>query len=81
MVRRSIRISTVNADSRPRERNTTTAVSSLIQRQEDQQAPKTDNRPHSGESVALAEVALYNDISPRHTRQKGETRQKDVRSY
>ncbi|KAJ1192432.1 hypothetical protein NDU88_001739 [Pleurodeles waltl] len=53
----SVRISTVNADSRPAS-GTTTAVSSLIRRPEDQEAATPDNRPRSGESVALAGMVL-----------------------
>ncbi|KAJ1180149.1 hypothetical protein NDU88_005373 [Pleurodeles waltl] len=53
----SVRISTVNADSRPAS-GTTMAVSYLIRRPEDQEAATPDNRPRSGESVALGGTVL-----------------------
>ncbi|KAJ1156402.1 hypothetical protein NDU88_009121 [Pleurodeles waltl] len=52
-VRRTVRVSTFTADSWPRKQDTTTAVSSLIQRPENQEATTPENRPRSGESHAL----------------------------
>ncbi|KAJ1124204.1 hypothetical protein NDU88_002665 [Pleurodeles waltl] len=53
-VGRTVRVSTFTADSWPRMRNTATAVSSPLQRLEDQEATTPENWPRSGERVALA---------------------------
>ncbi|KAJ1085448.1 hypothetical protein NDU88_005580 [Pleurodeles waltl] len=56
---RAVRDSTYEADFRPHKRNATTAVSSLFQRQvEDQEAARPENRPRSGDSVALPGTVL-----------------------
>ncbi|KAJ1123186.1 hypothetical protein NDU88_001659 [Pleurodeles waltl] len=57
-VRCTVRVSTFKADSWPHKWNTMTAVSSPIQRPEDQEATTPENRPCSGESVALAGTVL-----------------------
>ncbi|KAJ1085449.1 hypothetical protein NDU88_005581 [Pleurodeles waltl] len=56
---RAVRVRTYRADPRPHKRNATMAVSSPFQRQvEDQETARPENRPRSGESVALSGTVL-----------------------